>query len=490
MRLLGVVRLSDLTDETTSPQRQQSKIETYAKLHDHELAGVAEDLDVSGAVPPDRRPQLGPWLKRLEDWDAIVVARFDRLSRSVRDFANFCAWLDDHGKVLVCLDPQIDLSTPSGRSFAQMLSVFAEFERSMIAARVRDAYTAARKDGRYAGGQQTFGYRPVKLAKGWGLEPDPDYAPVVAKMADMLLAHQSLNMIARWLNDSGVPTSRNLVRLRNGKPAKPAKWQGTTVRKILGSQAVLGATVDQHGEPLRDDSGAVIYRADPLITREKFERLQAILGKNTAGPRVNSSPLLQVIFCGDCMEAGRVSPLYVTITKSAGKEYRYYHCRVAHSDATACPAKRINADELEGMTELALLHQCGDVELTESREIPAQDHTEEMARAAEQIGHLSQLIALGTAKGQDASADQARLAEANRQLSHLASLPKVPARTEVIPTGELFRDRWARLGQRERNQWLRTAEVKAVVLDRPLQVAVISRGDIEQSARSLTAAPG
>jgi DNA invertase Pin-like site-specific DNA recombinase len=488
MRLLGVVRLSDLTDETTSPERQLAKIETYARLHDHELVGVAEDLDVSGAVPPDKRPQLGPWLKRLDEWDGVAVARFDRLSRSLRDFANFCAWLDEHGKVLVCLDPQIDLSTPGGRSFAQMLAVFAEFERSMIAARVKDAYSAARKDGRYAGGQQTFGYRPVKRAKGWGFEPDPDYSPIVREMADRLLAHQSLNMIARWLNDSGVPTSRNVVRIRNGKPIKPGKWRGFTVGQILCSQAILGATVDQHGEPLRDDSAAVIYRADPLITREKFEQVRAILSKNAAGPRVNSSPLLRVIFCGECMEDGRgVSPLYVSVTRSAGKEYRYYHCRVAHSDATACQAKRIKADELEMMTEMALLGQCGDAELTESREIPAQDHTEEMARAAETIGHLSQLIALGSAKGQDVSADEARLTEAKRQLSHLAGLPVVPARTEALPTGELFKDRWTRLGQRERNQWLQTAQVKAVAMQDPLSVLLMSPGDIDVSARNLSA---
>ena len=244
-----VVRLSDLTDETTSPERQLAKIETYAKLHDHELIGVAEDLDVSGAVPPDKRPQLGPWLKRLDEWDACVVARFDRLSRSVRDFANFCSWLDENGKALVCLDPQIDLSTPAGRSFAQMLSVFAEFERSMIAARVKDAYTAARKDGRYAGGQQAFGYRPVKRAKGWGFEPDPDYAPIVQEMATRFLAHESLNMIARWLNDSGVPTSRNVVRLRSGKLVKPGQVAGNHRAQDPASPAVLGATVDQHGSP-------------------------------------------------------------------------------------------------------------------------------------------------------------------------------------------------------------------------------------------------
>lgn len=60
MRLLAVVRLSDLTDETTSPERQRSKIDTYARLHEHEVVGVAEDLDVSGSISPFERPKLGP----------------------------------------------------------------------------------------------------------------------------------------------------------------------------------------------------------------------------------------------------------------------------------------------------------------------------------------------------------------------------------------------------------------------------------------------
>jgi site-specific DNA recombinase len=483
MRLLGSVRLSDLTDETTSPERQLSKIETYAKLYDHELVAVAQDLDVSGAVPPGKRPKLGPWLKRLDEWDAIVVARFDRLSRSVRDFADFCVWLEENGKVLVCLDPSIDMSTASGRAFAGMLAVFAQFERETIAQRVKDAYDSARVNGRYAGGQQAFGYRPVKLAKGWGFEPDPEYAPIVDEMADRLLAHQSLNVIARWLNDSGVPTSRNLVRIRGGKPVRPSRWQATTITKILASPAVLGATVNQYGEPLRDDSGAVVYRSDPLISREKYDKVRAILSARKGGPRVNSSPLLQIVFCGDCAAGGQPNPLYVTRTRTGDKEYVYYHCRLAHRDSTACPAKRIKADELEMMLEMALLAQCGDTELTEIREIPGQDHSEEMSRAAETIGHLSTLIALGAAKGQDVTADEARLEEAKRQLGQIASLPVIPARTEAVPSGELFRQRWARLGQQERNQWLRTAQVKALAVDGVVLVA--SLGDIEASAREL-----
>lgn len=52
----------DLTDETTSPERQQTKITTYARLHDHEVVGLAEDLDVSGAVRSAWREPLRPGL--------------------------------------------------------------------------------------------------------------------------------------------------------------------------------------------------------------------------------------------------------------------------------------------------------------------------------------------------------------------------------------------------------------------------------------------
>src|SRR6266567_965588 len=174
MRILGVVRLSEVTDETTSPERQREKITQWSELNDHELVDFSENLDVSGAVSPFNRPSLGKWLKRPDDWDALCVAKFDRISRSVRDFSNLMAWLQERDKTLVCLDPSIDLSTPAGRSFAQMLAVFAEFERSMIAGRVREAFHAIRENGKWPGGSVPFGMMAVRdEPKGWRLVPDP-----------------------------------------------------------------------------------------------------------------------------------------------------------------------------------------------------------------------------------------------------------------------------------------------------------------------------
>jgi site-specific DNA recombinase len=277
MRLLPVIRLSSWDDSSTSPERQLQKIQNYARLGDHELVPISEaeyDLDVSGAVSPWERPGLGPWLTddRLSVWDGLCVAKLDRLTRSLIDFVTLMSWLEARGKTLVCLDPQLDLTTPSGRAFAQTLVSFAEYERETIAARVRDAWHKLRTDGQYAGGQVPFGYRPVKLARGWGYEPDPEYAPVVGEMCERYVHYASLASIARWLNESGVPTPWNATRKRNDKPLRDTMWKATTVRKILGSPAILGAIVKTDGTPVTDEQGVVIYRTDALVTRDVWDR--------------------------------------------------------------------------------------------------------------------------------------------------------------------------------------------------------------------------
>jgi DNA invertase Pin-like site-specific DNA recombinase len=458
MRLLSVIRLSDLTDETTSPERQRTKNSQHAALHDHDIIGEAEDLDVSGAVDPFKRKGLGPWLTdpaKMSQWDALIVARIDRLTRSLFDFLKLWDWMQKQGKSLICIEPSLDMTTSTGRAFAQVLMTFAEYERETIAARVKDAYDKLRASGQYTGGQVPFGYMPVKLdGKGWGFEPDPEYGPVVAEMVRRYLAFQSLNVIARWLKDSGVPTSRNIVRIRNGKPPQPSEWKSTTVRKILASAAITGAMVDASGKPVRDADGAIIYRAEPLVLREDYDAVQARLKANGSSARVNASPLLQIAFCGECGAA-----MYVSVTRTSGKEYRYYHCRAANLYDGRCRAKRIKAHLVEECLAMALLDNVGDQELTEERLVPGRDYSEEMARAADTIGYLSSQIAIGQATGRDVMADQEKLKLAQEQLTRYAAMEPVQPRTEATATGETFRQRWERLDDRERNEFLRSAGV-------------------------------
>ena len=463
MRLLPYVRLSVLDDASTSPERQLEKIHYYARFGDHELVPITEadyDLDVSGSVSPFERPGLAPWLQdnRLSSWDAICVAKLDRLTRSLIDFVSLTAWLEANGKTLVCLDPQLDLTTPSGRAFAQVLVTFAEYERETIAARVRDAWHKLRAGGQYTGGQVPFGYRPVKLDKGWGYEPDPGYGPVVAEMYDRYVRYESLGSIARWLNETGVLTPWNVTRRRNGKPVKDTTWTSTSVRKILGSRATLGATVKTGGTPVRDAEGVVVYRADALVSRDVWERVQARLQANPVSAKVNTWTLTGIAFCAACG-----APMYSAGAVYLGKRYSYYGCVHALRRDGQCVARRVKAAELETAISRELLVLVGEVELTESKPVAGHDYFEEMKRVAEQIAHLSGEVALGAVSGRDVRADQETLQRAHAELARLADLKPVAARSEPVKTGQTFRQKWAALDVRGRNEFLRATRVRAVV---------------------------
>src|SRR5690348_5563959 len=101
MRLLDVVRLSRDTDESTSPARQHEQNQYMARARGDRIIASIEDLDVSGSVSPFERPNLGPWLTepaKIDQWDGIIVAKIDRLTRSLYDFADLVRWRNARSK--------------------------------------------------------------------------------------------------------------------------------------------------------------------------------------------------------------------------------------------------------------------------------------------------------------------------------------------------------------------------------------------------------
>lgn len=76
--------------------------------------------------------------------DALCVAKLDRLSRSLLDFAGLMERSRKRGWSLVALDLGVDTSTPSGEMMASVLATFAQFERRLIGERTRAALAEKR----------------------------------------------------------------------------------------------------------------------------------------------------------------------------------------------------------------------------------------------------------------------------------------------------------------------------------------------------------
>jgi DNA invertase Pin-like site-specific DNA recombinase len=94
------------------------------------------------------RPQLEKAIDALGKGDILIVAEWDRATRSMLDGVHIIERIHARGALLKVLDkPHLDLTTPIGRGFIAFLSALAEDERQRIVRRANQGRVAARKRG-------------------------------------------------------------------------------------------------------------------------------------------------------------------------------------------------------------------------------------------------------------------------------------------------------------------------------------------------------
>lgn len=98
-----------------------------------------------------QRPELDRLLDRLREGDVIVVTKYDRLARSLRDLIEIVETIRGHGAGFRSLAEDIDTTTPAGRLVFHVFGSLAEFERERISERTREGLEAARRRGRIGG---------------------------------------------------------------------------------------------------------------------------------------------------------------------------------------------------------------------------------------------------------------------------------------------------------------------------------------------------
>ena len=150
MRAALYVRTSTL-DQTTD--NQERELRAVAERLGHEVVEVYADNGISGAKGRDKRPAFDRLCRDAtrRRLDIIMAWSVDRLGRSLQDLVAFLSEIHASHVDLYLHQQGLDTSTPSGRAMFQMMGVFAEFERAMIAERVRSGMRRARECGTKSG---------------------------------------------------------------------------------------------------------------------------------------------------------------------------------------------------------------------------------------------------------------------------------------------------------------------------------------------------
>jgi len=230
--VVGYVRVS--TEEQAvhgvSLAAQAAKLEAYASLYDLELVAVVEDAGVS-AKSLDR-----PGVTRVLDMvrsgtvEGILVAKLDRLTRSVVDLAGIVELVAKKGAALLSVAENIDTGSAGGRMVLNMLGVLGQWEREVIAERTQAGMQQKKAQGEvYA--RVPYGYTSGPEVAEAGrtyrrLVPVAEQQAVIARIRASYADGQGTRRIAAALNSDGVPT-------QNG-----GSWLPSTVQRILDRPAV------------------------------------------------------------------------------------------------------------------------------------------------------------------------------------------------------------------------------------------------------------
>jgi DNA invertase Pin-like site-specific DNA recombinase len=118
-----------------------------------EIVREISDEGISGAKGRDDRKGFDELIKGSikNEWDIILCFDVSRLGRSLKDLVSFLEDIQSARCDLYIHNSGIDTSTPSGKMMFGMLSVFSEFERSMIRERVIAGQQRAKAEGKHIG---------------------------------------------------------------------------------------------------------------------------------------------------------------------------------------------------------------------------------------------------------------------------------------------------------------------------------------------------
>lgn len=209
MRAIGYCRVStaEQGESKAGLEDQERAIRAEVKHRKWELVGIR--ADVASGKSLRHRDELGATLRDLEagNADALVVAKLDRLSRSVLDFASVMETAHEQGWSLVVLDLGVDTTSTNGKLIAHIMIALAQWERELIGDRTRAALRAVRARG-------------TKLGRPPGVEPETVRTIRVLRNRGL-----SWRDIAEALTDEGIPT------------AQGGQWHASTVRKIAQAES-------------------------------------------------------------------------------------------------------------------------------------------------------------------------------------------------------------------------------------------------------------
>lgn len=269
------------------------------------------------------------------DFDVVVATKVDRLVRRSWILGQLIDELEPAGVSIIVLEANIDTTTPAGRAMREVMATFAQLDRDQTVEKMaRGAHNTAIRGG-WPTSRTPFGYAHRDPGRDSTLVIDLDQHAIVLRAVELLVDEgmtsgqtaQHLNALG-WTTPYGRRwTHQNLVRKMRSRGLRGEFQWG---KLDHGGSGRYGAPKD--------------VRAEPLITEDRWEALQAALDRSRSGRR-SGSRLYMLSRRLHCPCGAHFNGCF-----RADRGLRQYRCARAHWTAAGdprCDQCRLDADSIE-----------------------------------------------------------------------------------------------------------------------------------------------
>ncbi|HEX7162888.1 MAG TPA: recombinase family protein [Trebonia sp.] len=442
----------------TGIQMQDRRSTEWARQEGHVIVHVTRDRNVSGAIAPWERPELGPWLTdpvKVVQYDGIVAYDVSRLSREYFDLAWLRKWAEENHKKLYVIKER--LRWPGNRD-GTLWGVAAERayeERQDIIERVTRELGALREAGKFIG-RPPFGFTPAGEKYDRYLVPTDEGRRYVPWIYQHCIEGWSLNTIVEWLIAEDVkPVSGSWGPTSIGGLIKNPVYMGHRCKR----EAVLPDEIEDRdgrviryrygntwAETPRWQYGRTVHRCEPLVDAAIWKRANEALatrakrGHSDPGERAMVADALSCPFCED-------SPMYRHRATGRGRPYHYYRCQGRGRNRRSCG----------NMVRVELVDAAVNEIMTSTFDVPVMRHEIVYGNEAEIEAELERIkfelkqLAARELAWEEEDRERARLrAEHDR----VANTKLIKDHVELVETGDTYFELWERLSVPARGPWL------------------------------------
>lgn len=431
-------RKSQAADNSQSMEQQIQDCKNYIEQHfkDYELFIYDGDYALSG-YSTKKRLDFQRMMRDVKSGmiDVIVVYRYDRISRNMRDFCNLFHDIEEAGSILVSVSQQINTSTPYGKNFMYQMAAMAELEWSLISERYKDMIRYRASKGMVYTKDVPFGFKKIVDANG--------IKRVVHDSETEYIVYKAIDLYKRTNN-----IRKTVLTIRN------EDYPGFSIgifRNILHSPRYIGEAL-----------GFEDF-CEPYLTREEQLSLRnTSVVKTTPSRRVYLfTGLIKCPYCGNSMAA---KPTVIHGTNTVYKNYLCHRASQYKNHKPICVSETKIEKHL--LNELDSYMESYKLEIEPKKEKVRKSSTKDKKALNGEIERLNYLFQKGRIK---VDYYEKRYEELNAELNQVL-IDIVPRNVPIIDLPDNWKEQYTLLDEEhKRNFWRQI--IKEIIISEDRQVA-------------------